>query len=409
MAAFRTPLYDWHVSHGARMIEFGGWEMPLQFTGIVEEHLAVRSAAGLFDVSHMGKLLLTGSGAHEAIARLSTNDTPATPGRARYTHLLDDEGRIIDDVIFTCLGPDRFLCVCNAGPRRRLVPWIKDHLRGQELRDLTSDFLCLALQGPEAPGILSRLTSTDVESLKTFRALHVRLKLGREAMAVFRPAEMEGWGGLGGLAEGPASAAAGSAESLTPSILVTRTGYTGEQGFELFPPAALAVPVWSALLDAGADVGVRPVGLGARDTLRLEKGYLLSGQDFTGRETSLETNSEWLVKWDHEFIGREALQVQKERGDHRRLLGLRLADRGVPRHGCRVLAGERDVGVVTSGTQTPFLRKSIGLAYVPVGYAAAGTGVDIDIRGRRARARIVPLPFYRRAKPSRPVALSRQP
>jgi len=393
MTALRTPLYDWHVSHGARMIEFGGWEMPLQFTGIVEEHLAVRSAAGLFDVSHMGKLLLTGSGAHEAIARLSTNDIPATPGRARYTHLLDDEGRIIDDVIFTCLGPDRFLCVCNAGPRRRLVPWIKDHFRGQKLRDLTSDFLCLALQGPEAPGILSRLTSTDVESLKTFRALHVRLKLGREAMAVFRPAEMEGWGGLGGLAEGPASAAAGSAESLTPSILVTRTGYTGEQGFELFPPAALAVPVWSALLNAGADVGVRPVGLGARDTLRLEKGYLLSGQDFTGRETSLETNSEWLVKWDHEFIGREALRLQKERGDHRRLLGLRLADRGVPRHGCRVLAGERDVGVVTSGTMSPSLRVGIALAYLDPPVATPGTEVGVEIRDEAKRAVVTKPPF----------------
>ncbi|MEK6911184.1 MAG: glycine cleavage system aminomethyltransferase GcvT, partial [Candidatus Thermoplasmatota archaeon] len=156
MAALRTPLYDWHVSHGARMIEFGGWEMPLQFRGIVEEHLAVRSAAGLFDVSHMGKLLLMGSGAHEAIARLSTNDIPATPGRARYTHLLDDEGRIIDDVIFTCLASDRFLCVCNAGPRRRVVSWINDHLLGRELRDLTPDLLCLALQGPKAPGILSR-------------------------------------------------------------------------------------------------------------------------------------------------------------------------------------------------------------------------------------------------------------
>lgn len=393
MAALRTPLYDWHASHGGRIIEFGGWEMPLQFTGIVEEHRAVRSGAGLFDVSHMGKLLLTGPGVHGVINRLSTNEIPTAPGRARYTHLLDGRGRILDDVIFTCLAPDRFLCVCNAGPRLRVVPWIKGHLRGQGLRDLTPDFLCLALQGPKAPDILSRLTPADVRSLKPFRALHVPLEVGRGAMAAFRPAEMEGWGALGGPGEGRVPAGGGAAGGMTPPVLVTRTGYTGEEGFELFPPAALAVPVWSTLLDAGADVGIRPVGLGARDTLRLEKGYLLSGQDFTGRETSLETNSEWLVKWDHEFVGREALRAQKDRGDYRRLLGLRLADRGVPRSGCRVLADDREVGVVTSGTMSPSLRVGIALASLDPSAASPGTEVVIVIRGERKRAVVVKPPF----------------
>src|SRR6266540_2168962 len=166
MATFRTPLFDWHAAHGARTIEFAGWAMPLQYAGIVEEHLAVRRAAGLFDVSHMGKLLVEGPGTAEALDRLSTNDIPAAPGRGRYTHLLDDEGRILDDVIVTCLGPDRYLCVCNAGPRPRIVAWLRGHLAGPALRDLTPDVLCLALQGPRAAEVLGRLTTHDLGSLK---------------------------------------------------------------------------------------------------------------------------------------------------------------------------------------------------------------------------------------------------
>src|SRR5207249_3400694 len=280
MGNLRTPLLDWHASHGARIVEFAGWDMPLLYTGIVEEHLAVRRAAGLFDVSHMGKLLIEGPGAPAAVNLLSTNDIPATPGRARYTHLLDERGRILDDVIFTCLSPERYLCVCNAGPRPRIVPWIRDHLDGPTLRDLTGEFLCLAFQGPRAAGALRRLTAFDPASIRPFRAAAIPL-----ALPGGTPPEAKGWG---------------SADLLAPpgSVLVTRTGYTGEDGFELFPRSSLAVPAWEALLRAGADLGAVPVGLGARDTLRLEKGYLLSGQDFTGTETSLETNSEWLVKWD---------------------------------------------------------------------------------------------------------------
>src|SRR5712664_314824 len=256
MRNLRTPLFDWHASHGARVVEFAGWDMPLLYTGIVEEHLAVRRAAGLFDVSHMGKLLIEGAGAAAAVNRLSTNDIPATPGRARYTHLLDEEGRILDDVIFTCLGPERFLFLCYAGPRPRIVPWIRDHLRGPTLRDLTPDYLCLAFQGPRAAEVLGRLTSDDLASVKPFRAAAVDLRVPGGV-----PPETVG--------RGPPLAEPGR-------LLITRTGYTGEDGFELFPPSALAVPVWEAILRAGADAGTVPVGLGARDTLRLEKGYILS-------------------------------------------------------------------------------------------------------------------------------------
>ncbi len=379
MPALRTPLYDWHVAHGARIVEFGGWEMPLQYAGILEEHSAVRTTAGLFDVSHMGKLLIEGAGTHAAVNRLSTNDVPNVPGRARYTHLLDDRGRILDDVIFTCLAPDRFLCVCNAGPRPRVVPWIREHLDGPRLEDLTPDYLCLALQGPRAIQVLGRLTDHDLASVKPFRAVDIGV---RPPSGPASPPETEGWGPrLLALTPEPAA------------VLATRTGYTGEEGFELLPPSRLAVPFWEAILAAGADLGVRPVGLGARDTLRLEKGYLLSGQDFTGRETSLETNSEWLVKWDHDFVGRDALLAQKARGGYRRLIGLRLLERGVPRHGCEVLAGGREVGLVTSGTMSPSLRIGIALAYLDEPFAVPGTPVEVDIRGERKRAEVVTPPF----------------
>src|SRR3989442_11065499 len=296
MGNLRTPLFDWHAAHGARIVEFAGWDMPLLYAGIVEEHLAVRRAAGLFDVSHMGKLLIEGPGASAAVNALSTNDIPATPGRARYTHLLDDAGRILDDVIFTCLAPDRYLCVCNAGPRARVVDWIGSHLEGPRLADRTPDYLCLALQGPRAAEVLGRLTSSDLGSIKPFRAAAIPLTLPGGA-----PPETKGWG---------------SGDALAPpgSVLVTRTGYTGEDGFELFPRSVLAVPAWDALLAAGRDLGAVPVGLGARDTLRLEKGYLLSGQDFTGTETSLETNSEWLLEGGHAVICRQGPLARKTPG-----------------------------------------------------------------------------------------------
>ncbi len=375
MGNLRTPLYGWHASRGARIVTFAGWDMPLLYAGIVEEHLAVRGAAGLFDVSHMGKLLLEGPGTSALVNRLSTNDIPAVPGRARYTHLLDEQGRILDDVIFTALGPDRYLCVCNAGPRPRIVAWIQRHLRGPTMRDLTPEYLCLAFQGPRAAEALQRLTPHDLASIKPFRAATIPLTLPGGA-----PPETEGRGGPDPFA--PPGA-----------VLVTRTGYTGEDGFELFPRSALAVPLWEALLRVGSDLGAVPVGLGARDTLRLEKGYLLSGQDFTGKETSLETNSEWLVKWDHDFVGREALRAQKARDAYRILTGLRLLEKGVPRHGCRVLSGGREVGLVTSGTLSPSLRVGIALAYLDPGFTAPGTRVAVDVRGEGKAAEVVRPPF----------------
>ena len=394
--ALRTPLFEWHRAAGARMIEFGGWEMPLQYSGIVDEHLTVRQAVGLFDVSHMGKIFVEGPSAHTFLDHLSANDVPASAGKARYTHLLREDGTILDDVIVTCLASDRFLLVCNAGPRAAVWSWLKTHATADVvLTDRTTERLCLALQGPRAPDLLQRFTSVDLSRVKAFAGVAIDFvppaPWGAHPRAV--PPEIEGWGKSD--ANGPAippsrdpSVAGGRA-----SFLVTRTGYTGEAGFELFPTAAEGLWVWESLLKAGADLGIQPIGLGARDTLRLEKGYLLSGQDFDGHQTPLEVSSEWLVKWDHDFIGRDALERQRSRDDYRRLVGIRMEDRGIPRHGYRVLLRGAEVGPVTSGTMSPSLRVGIALASVDKAASAIGTTLDVDIRGTLHPARVVKLPF----------------
>ncbi len=383
----RTALYETHRSAGASFIEFGGWEMPLQFEGIVAEHLAVRQAAGLFDVSHMGKIVISGSGAWALLTRLSTNDIPHKPGRARYTHFLDDQGHIIDDVIATCLDADRYLLVCNAGPRERVLDWMRKHADGTTLEDVTFEHMCLALQGPRAARILQLLTQFDLGTIRPFGGAFVELLLGERLGTGRAPAppapETEGWGPF----RGPPP------EEVGDFAFVTRTGYTGEDGFELFPPKELAVATWNALLAAGRESGLRPVGLGARDTLRLEKGYLLSGTDFDGRQSSLECASEWLVKWDHEFVGREALLRQREAGDYDRLVGLVTRDRGVPRHGCPVVLDSREVGTVTSGTMSPVLRTGIALARVRPEAAAEGTELGVLVRDRPVRAVVTKPPF----------------
>lgn len=384
--ALRTPLYDWYVSAGARMIEFGGWDMPLQFTGIVEEHLAVRRAAGLFDVSHMGKILVQGSRAHAFLDGLSANDVAEKRGRARYTHLLREDGTTIDDVIITTLAKDRFFMVCNAGPRPTVLAWLEGHRPSDvTLRDLTPGYLCLALQGPRALEILAKFTHVALEAIRPFWGTVLDWTL---------PPEMEGWGfpAEDSVMEAAAELAPTSA-SPGPRVLATRTGYTGEPGFELFPPAEAGEAVWTALLDVGRPLGLKPAGLGARDTLRLEKGYLLSGQDFDGHQTPLELGCEWIVKWDRPFVGREALERQRARADFPRLVGLRMADRGIPRHGCEVLADGQSIGTVTSGTQSPSLRVGIALASLAPSHATPGTGVGVDIRGTPHPAEVVRPPF----------------
>ncbi len=394
--ALHTPLYDWHVAAGARLIEFGGWEMPLQYSGIVEEHLTVRRAVGIFDVSHMGKLLVEGPSAHDFLNRLSVNDLSTQPGRARYTQLLREDATIIDDVIVTCLSPSRYFVVCNAGPRPAVLGWLES-LRPPDvgIQDLTTRHLCLALQGPRAPDLLQRFTRSDLTALKPFWGARLDFHPPpRGVPATHAPVEAEGWGWpvpdplMAAVAEGPGTPPSGG-----PGFLVTRTGYTGEPGFELFPPEGPGSRVWTSLLAEGAELGIRPIGLGARDTLRLEKGYLLSGQDFDGRQTPLEVNSAWVVKWEHPFFGRETLEAQRTRDDYPRLVGLRAEDRGIPRHGCRVLADGAALGTVTSGTMSPSLRVGIALASVDRAHASPDGRLDVDIRGTLHPMKVVHPPF----------------
>ena len=394
--ALRTPLFEWHRTADARFITFGGWEMPLQYSGIVDEHLAVRRAVGLFDVSHMGKIFVEGLMAHAFLDRLSANDMPTSSGKARYTHLLREDGTILDDVIVTCLAPDRFLLVCNAGPRAAVWSWLKAHATDDVvLTDRTLEGLCVALQGPRAPELLQRFTSVDLSRIKPFAGVMIDFvppaPWGAHPRAV--PPEIEGWGKSSARRasvppRGDPSVAGGRA-----SFLVTRTGYTGEAGFELFPTAAEGLWVWESLLKSGADLGIQPIGLGARDTLRLEKGYLLSGQDFDGHQTPLEVNCAWVVKRGRLFIGREALEAQRARDDYPRLVGVRMEDRGIPRPGHRVLSHGIDVGHVTSGTMSPSLRVGIALASVEKNHASEGASLDVDIRGATHPGRVVRLPF----------------
>src|SRR5437899_10630857 len=394
--ASRTPLFERHRAAGARFIEFGGWEMPLQYSGIVDEHLTVRQAVGLFDVSHMGKSFIEGPTAHAFLDYLSANDVPTSPGKARYTHLLRGDGTILDDVIVTCLAPDRFFLVCNAGPRTAVVEWLKAHAaRDVALADRTTELLCLAVQGPRAPELLQRFTSVDLSHVKPFHGVSIDFvppaPWGAHPRAV--PPEIEGWGRPG--SPGPAIAPSGepTVSGGRAAFLATRTGYTGEPGRELVPAAGEGSWVWDALLKSGEDLGARPIGLGAGDTLRLEKGYLLPGQDFDGQQTPLEVNSAWLVKWERPFIGREALVAQRKREDYLRLVGVRMEGRGIPRPGFRVVYRGSDVGHVTSGTMSPSLRVGIALASVDKGHATEGTSLEVDIRGTTHPARVVSPPF----------------
>ena len=394
--ASRTPLYEWHRKAGARFIEFAGWEMPLQYAGIVEEHLTVRKAVGLFDVSHMGKIFIEGRESHAFVDFLGANDIPSTPGRARYTHLLRDDGTILDDVIVTCLAPDRFFMVCNAGPRAAVLSWLQAHAKsGVRLADRTDDFLCLALQGPRAPDLLQRFASVDLSKVKPFSGTIVDFVppalWGAAPRAV--PPEIEGWGSRTATDPSTPPRREPSVSDGRTAFLATRTGYTGEAGFELFPTSGEGPAAWEALLRSGEDLGIRPIGLGARDTLRLEKGYLLSGQDFDGHQTPLEVNSAWLVKWARPFLGREALERQRARDDYRRLVGIRMDERGIPRHGHPVRSRGKEAGQVTSGTMSPSLRVGIALASVDKSASAVGTPLDVDIRGTSHPAHVVKLPF----------------
>ena len=379
----RTALYDEHVARGGKMVPFAGWDMPIQFTSIIEEHMSVRDGCGIFDVSHMGDLVIKGDGAKEAVDGLITNDLMGAPvGRCVYGHILREDGTILDDTIATPLGGDEVLVVPNAATTDKVREWFKGRLEGVELLDLSDSISTIAVQGPTAADAVGELTSADLSGLGSFRATFATLDGLGPAERRTRTPLLEGRAGL---------------DSEGVPVLLSRTGYTGEDGFEIMCDNADAVRIWRALLDMNGR-GVVPVGLGARDTLRLEKGLLLSGTDFDGSQTSLQTGPAWAVKWTHDFVGREALERQRNAGGYDVLVGMVLKDRGIPRHGYDILKGNEGVGHVTSGTLSPVMRQGIALGYVPKTMAEPGTELGVKIRDRPAAAEVVRTPFVRRKK-----------
>ncbi len=383
----RTPLFDIHISSGAKMIEFAGWEMPVQYTTILEEHRAVRTGAGAFDVSHMGDILIRGEGAEELVRILLTNDIRGVAvGKGIYGHILNDEGHILDDTIVFHMLDDQYWMVPNASTADRIFSWVKAHSSEQEVIDLTKRVACIALQGPKAETILRELTTYDLRRLKRFRGDFLDIQIPRFD---FQP--------RGFLVDLLPNERSRSAQDGAERCYLTRTGYTGEDGFEILMEAASAIPVWRALFEVGQQHGLKPAGLGSRDLLRLEMGYLLSGTDFDGSESTLQTGPEWAIKWDHEFVGREAMLQQRQRGGFRRLVGLELIERGIPRHNYQISIAGNPIGRVTSGTLSPCLNKGIALGYVDPPYATVGTEVEIVIRDSTAKAQVVKPPFIKRA------------
>jgi aminomethyltransferase len=364
----RTSLFDEHVAAGGRMVEFAGFELPVQYTGLAEEHGAVRTRAGLFDVSHMGEIAIRGPGALDFVQLVSCNDhSKMVAGRAQYTGLMLPEATFVDDVLVHKIADDDFLLVVNAANRRKDVAYLTELARdrdGVEVRDLSDEYAQLALQGPLAQEVLQPLTPQDLGGIKYYRFVD---------------------GEVAGI-----------------RALIARTGYTGEDGFEVYMAPAAAPAVWRAILAEGRPRGVQPAGLGARDTLRFEAGMCLYGHEIDATTTPLEAGLGWIVKLDKsDFIGRDILQLQQEQGVDRRLVGLEMVERGIARHGYPVLleAGATEAaGIVTSGTQSPTLGKALAMAYLPSEAADVGREVFVTVRHRNVRARVVGLPFYSRKK-----------
>ena len=344
------------------MVEFAGWEMPVQYQGVIAEHQAVRSRAGLFDVSHMGEVEVSGARALDLCQTLTANDVSRIKiGQAQYNLLLNENGGTVDDIVIYRLGDDHFLICVNASNTEKDFQWMRERVKGSvEVQDASSRYVQLALQGPLAEQILQRLTPLRLQEIKSFHF---------------------SFGEVSGI-----------------RCLVARTGYTGENGFELYCDPGQGGELWSVLMNEGAEAGLQPAGLGARDTLRLEKAYPLYGHELDDGTTPLEAGLEWVTKLSKGlFIGREALLRQKEQGVKRRLVGLEMTDPGIARSDYPIFKRGQPIGKVTSGTKSPTLGKCIALGYVLTGEAGIGNDVEVEIRGRKAGAQVVSLPFYRRS------------
>ena len=358
----KTRLNLNHKKLNGKMVEFFDWEMPVEYAGIVKEHLAVRQKAGLFDVSHMGEIKVQGPQALDYIQYLTPNNAAhVNTERAQYSALITPEGTFVDDMLIYLLEENKYLLVVNAANEDKDFKWVSSHTKGFDVNveNISDKYSQIAIQGPKALEILKPLTDVSLEELKAFQVA---------------------FGSVAGV-----------------EAMVSRTGYTGEDGFEVYTKSNKPGKIWDTLLEQGKNAGIQPIGLGARDTLRLEACLMLYGNDIDNTTSLLEAGMRWLVKFKKgDFLGREALLTQKKEGLKRRLIGFELQERGIARSHYPVYIKGEKISEVTSGTLSPYLKKSIGLAYLPIEYTEIGTEFEIGIRGRRVKTRVVPIPFYKR-------------
>jgi len=369
----KTPLNRVHRDLGGKMVDFGGWDMPVQYpAGVIEEHMRTRTACGLFDVSHMGEFWVQGRDAIAFVNRLTTNDVnKLVDGQAHYSALTNENGGVVDDLLVYRFGPEKLLLVVNASTTDKDWDWIASHKQDGEdvaLTNVSADYCQIAIQGPNAVEILQRLTDTDLQTIKYYHFTTGRVD---------------------------------DVESI-----ISRTGYTGEDGFEVYAAADKAAQLWNKMLEIGrfgAQDGILPCGLAARNTLRLESAMSLYGHELGDDISPLEANLGWIVKLQKgDFIGRDVLARQKEEGLRRKLVGFEVVDKGIARDGFEVYVEDERVGQVTSGSPAPYLKKNIGLALVPVEFAKPGQQITIDVRGKRLAATVVPTPFYKRDRSEPP-------
>jgi aminomethyltransferase len=364
----KTPLNQAHRDLGGKMVDFGGWDMPVQYpAGVIAEHLRTRERAGLFDVSHMGEFWIEGTDAIAFVNRLTTNDvTKLVDGQAHYSALTYENGTVLDDMLVYRFDQNKLLLVVNASTTDKDWNWITSHKKDESiiLTNASADYCQIAVQGKEALGILQKLTDTNLDEIKYYH---------------FTTGKVD-----------------------DVEAIISRTGYTGEDGFEVYAAADKAEQLWNKFLETGnygAENGILPCGLAARNTLRLEAAMSLYGHEISDEITPLEANLGWICKLNKgDFIGREALLKQKEEGLKRKLIGFEMVDKGIARDGFDVYINDEKVGFVSSGSPAPYLKKNIGLAFVPTEFAKTGQEIKIDVRGKQLAAQIVPIPFYKREK-----------
>ena len=361
----KTPLNAVHRDLGGKMVDFGGWDMPVQYTaGVIAEHLATRENAGLFDVSHMGEIWVEGEDAIAFVNKLTTNDvTKLVDGQAHYSALTNDSGGVVDDLLVYRFDFDKLLLVVNASTTDKDWDWITSHVADENitLTNASADYCQIAVQGPRALEIAQKFTDVNLSEIKYYH---------------FTVDKFDG-----------------------VDAIISRTGYTGEDGFEIYAPADQAVRIWNDLMEAGAEYGILPCGLAARNTLRLESAMSLYGHELSDEISPLEAGLGWICKINKgDFVGREHLAKLKEEGLKRKLVGFEMVDKGIARDEMDIYVGDEKVGVVTSGSPAPFLKKNIGLAFLPIEFAKTGQEITIDVRGRKLAATVIPTPFYKREK-----------